>query len=92
MEIEQEDGTYVVHNEMGEEDLTVTISLALSELDDVPPAEIIPQFPEHVDPDALNRLFKPFPNGELRQGGPLYLSIEGYSIAIFSSGRIEIEQ
>lgn len=81
---------HVVYNEMGEEDITVTISLALSEVGGVPPTETIPEFAEHVDPDALNHLFQPLPNGDLRQGGPLLLTIKGHDVRIYSSGRIEI--
>lgn len=88
--LEKSDDAYVVHHDFQEQDLTVTISLALSEIGGISPTEIIPEFPKHVDPDALNRLFRPRPGGERREGGPLHLTIEEYDITIFSTGRIEI--
>jgi hypothetical protein len=81
---------YVVHHDVRDDGLTVTISLALSEIGNVPPTELLPRFPEYADPDALDRLFRPRPNGELREGGPFHLTIEGYDISIFNTGRIEI--
>lgn len=89
--VEESGDGYVVHHDFDEQDLTVTISLALSEIGNITPTEIIPEFPKYVDPDALERLFRPRSGGERRQGGPLHLTIEGYAITIYSTGRIEIE-
>lgn len=86
----EDDGVYVLYHDFDEEDLTVTLSLALSEVGDVSPTELVPQFSRYADPDALDQLFRPRPNGDLRQGGPLYLDIEGYEVAVFASGRVEI--
>lgn len=89
--VEESEDVYVVRHDFDEQDLTVTISLALSEIGNITPTEIIPEFPKYVDPDALDRLFRPRPRGERRQGGPLHLAIKGYDITIYSTGRIEIE-
>lgn len=81
---------YVVKHDF-DEDLTVTIAMALSEIGDVEAADVISDFQRYVDPDALNHLFRPRSNGALREGGPLVLTIEGYELRIFNTGRIEIE-
>lgn len=86
-----DEDTYVVYNDMEREDVTVTIALALSEIADVPPTDVIPEFPQYVDPDALDRLFRPRPDGQYREGGPLHLTIRGYEVTVFSTGRIEID-
>lgn len=87
------DGEYdvhVAHHDVEKNGLTVTLSLALAEVTDLSPTELIPLFPKHIDPDALDRMFRPRPNGELREGGPMHLTIEGYDIEIYNTGRIEI--
>lgn len=83
---------YVAHHDVREDGLTVTLTLALSEITDVPPTELIPDFPRYVDPDALDRMFRPGPDGELKEGGPMYLTIHGYDVRVYNTGRIEIRR
>jgi hypothetical protein len=82
---------YVAHHDVRENGLTVTLSLALAAVTELSPTELVPRFADHVDPDALNRLFRPLPNGDLREGGPLHLTIEGRAVRVYNTGRIEIE-
>lgn len=89
-EIDEDDEVYVAHHDVAEDGLTVTLTMALAEVSDHSETDLIPEFPEHVDPDALDRLFRPRSDGKARKGGPLHLSIRGYDVTIFSSGRIEI--
>lgn len=87
----QDDQTiYVAHHDVTEDGLSVTLSIALAEVTDLSPAELIPKFAKHVDPDALDRMFRPLPNGDLREGGPLHLTIGGHPVEIYNTGRIEI--
>lgn len=86
----EEEAIYVAHHDVRENGLTVTLSLALAEVTELEPTDIVPKFAEHVDPDALDRMFRPLPNGDLRKGGPLHLSIEGFDVEIHNTGRIEI--
>lgn len=81
---------YVAHHDVSTDGLTVTLTLALSEIADVAPTELIPEFPKYVDPDALDRMFRPGPDGELKQGGPMYLTVRGFDVRIYNTGRIEI--
>lgn len=86
-----EGGTlYVAHHDVEEDGLTVTLSLALAAAADSSPTEFLPRFQEYVDPDALDRMFRPQSNGDLRKGGPFQLSIEEYDVEIYNTGRIEI--
>lgn len=88
--VDEEGNIYVAHHDVEENGLTVTLSLALAEVTDLEPTEIVPKFAEHVDPDALDRMFRPQPNGELRQGGPFHLCIGGHDVVVHNTGRIEI--
>lgn len=81
---------YVAHHDVAENGLSVTLSLALAEVTDRSPTALVPEFSEHVDPDALDRLFRPLPTGDLRAGGPLHLEVDGYEVSIYNTGRIEI--
>lgn len=85
-----EETVYVAHHDVTEDGLTVTMTLALSEVVDASPTELIPEFPRYVDPDALDRMFRPGPDGELKEGGPLFLTVRGVDVRIFNTGRIEI--
>lgn len=89
-QVAEEETLYVAHHDVAEDGLSVTLSLALAAAADSSPTEFLPRFQEFVDPDALDRMFRPQPNGDLRKGGPFHLSIEGYEVSIFNTGRIEI--
>lgn len=91
VEVAEDRTIYVAHHDVSENGMTVTLSLALAAVTDLSPTELVPRFSDHVDPDALNRLFRPLPNGDLRKGGPLHLTIEGHDVTIHNTGRIEIE-
>lgn len=88
--VDEEESIYVAHHDVTENGLTVTLSLALAEVTDLEPTEIVPEFDRHVDPDALDRMFRPQPNGNLRQGGPFHLTIAEHDITVHNTGRIEI--
>lgn len=92
MEIDRSDeGIYRTYHDMEQPDLCVTISLALSEITTLDAEEVIPAFPDHVDPDALDQLFRMRPGGEQRHpAGRVRLTIKGYTVEIHSDGLIEI--
>lgn len=86
----EEETIYVAHHDVEKNGLTVTLSLALAEVTELEPTDIVPKFARHVDPDALDRMFRPRPNGDLRQGGPFHLTVAGHDITVHNTGRIEI--
>lgn len=90
---ETDDGTlYVAHHDVEEDGLSVTLSLALAAATDRSPTEFLPRFQEYVDPDALDRMFRPQPNGDLRKGGPFHLTVEDIEVEIYNTGRIELRE
>ena len=90
---ETDDSTlYVAHHDVEEDGLSVTLSLALAAATDSSPTEFLPRFQEYVDPDALDRMFRPQPNGDLRKGGPFHLTVEDIEVEIHNTGRIELRE
>ena len=87
--VADDDGTYRTVHDLSEGGLSVTISLALSEVTGKKPEELFSSFGEFVDPDALDRLFRKR-GSEYRKGGPLYLSIADHEVTVFSDGDIHI--
>lgn len=90
VQVDEDETLYVAHHDVADNGLSVTLSLALASVTELEPTELVPKFAEHVDPDALDRMFRPLPNGDLRKGGPFHLQIEGYDVTIHNTGRIEI--
>ena len=91
IELEQgESGTYYASHNMDEDGLTVTLAIALGEVANVEPLELVPSLSEYADPSALDRLFRTRPDGRPRQGGEVTLTIEGYTVTVHSTGTIAI--
>ena len=84
-----DDGTYRTSHDMSEGGLSVTITLALSEVISEEPEDLLSSFGEFVDPDALDQLFSTRA-GEHRRGGPLYLTVADHEVTVFSDGEIHI--
>lgn len=85
-------GEYQIHHDWHSGPVSTTLSLALAEINGTDPTEVIDDLTRYVDPDALNRLFKPTPAGEARGPGTLELEIGGYTIEIRSNGDIIITE
>lgn len=87
------EGEYRVSYDTTRGDVTVTIALALEEMIGIDARELIPEFTEYADPDALDHLFREKPNGELRHPeGRVHLVIEGIDVTIYSNGLIELDR
>lgn len=89
---EVDDGVYRVEHDLSDPGLSITVTLALSEIADVNPEWLIPRWPDYVDPDALDRLFRTQPGEEpKKETGALFLEIQGAEVTIHADGVIEIE-
>lgn len=64
-----------------EEDVGFAVIEAVSAATDKIPTEIGP-LNETIDPDALNELFGPTPDGRRREGGRVRFPFEGFSVVI----------
>lgn len=86
------DGVYYTQHDMGTDGLTVTLSIAMSEITGEPVDEFIPNFAKYADPDALDSLFRARAGGQPRKsGGMVRLEIRGHTISVYTNGDIKIE-
>lgn len=76
---------------MTEDGLDVTIAMALERATEMSATEIISDFSQYADPDALNRLFRVPPDEDPLLSGQVTLAIEGHHVRIASDGVIDIE-
>lgn len=69
--------------------LTVIIVDALADVTDVSPTEIVPRISESVDPDALERVFRPLPDGSRRDGRLTFYLLD-FRISLDGNGTVSI--
>lgn len=87
-----EEGIYRAYHDMSEPDLSVTITQALTQVDGIDITETVDNFPQYVDPDALDRLFRVPRSGDRRhEEGYIHLEIEQIDVTVYADGTIEIE-
>lgn len=70
-------------------ELTSVVVDALADVAGVDPVEI-PPLSDVVDPDAMNALFRPKPDGTPRTRGQLTFTHFGHEVVVEGEGRIEI--
>ncbi|KZN24599.1 hypothetical protein A4G99_09560 [Haladaptatus sp. R4] len=77
------------HLQDGERPSTAVVN-AIADHEDASPDEIGPRLYDAVDPDALDSLFRPRVDGQVRIGGKAVFSYRGYEITYESDGMIHI--
>ena len=84
-------GTYFFRHDFdGPAELTTTLAHALSDISGVDVTEAGFTLYDYIDPDALDRLFKPDGNGAQRVNGALTLTVWGHQVTVYSDGQIAI--
>lgn len=81
---------YVQHDFDGSAQLTTTLAHAISDVSGVDVTDTGFTLNDHVDPDALDRLFEPKDDGTARTSGHLTFNIWGYQVTVYSDGQIAI--
>lgn len=82
---------YVAHHEFGgSADLTTTIVHAISNVTGADVTEAEFSLADHVDPTALDRLFRDRPDGTPRSSGQVSFDVFGHRVTVFGDGRITI--
>ena len=82
---------YRTSHDMTTDGLSVTISQALAEVADVSATELVRDFSEYADPDALDRLFRaPATDPDARNDGVVVLWVRSYRVKVHGDGRILI--
>ena len=78
------------HQFGGSVELTTTLVHALSDVVGVDVTEAEFRIGDHVDPDALNRLFEPAPDELKQSNGYVSFNVWGYQVTIYYNGQIVI--
>lgn len=81
---------YGHHDVDGSARLSTTVVHELAHVMDVDVTDTGFTLSESVDPDALDRLFKPRPDGTPRPPGHIAFQVRGYRVTVYSSGDIVI--
>lgn len=81
---------YVTHDFEGAATVTTTLAHAMADITGVDVTDSEFCLHDHVDPDALDRIFRPKSDGSPRTNGHLNLSIWGHQITVYSTGQIAI--
>ena len=84
-------GAYFVHHDFdGPAKLTTTLAHAISDVSGIDVTDTGFHLTDHVDPDALDQLFRPKDDGTPRMNGHLTFTVWGYEVTIYSDGQIAI--
>jgi len=81
---------YVKHDFEGSAELTTTLAHAISDVTGVDVTDTGFTLNDHVDPEALDRLFKPQDDGTPRVDGHLSFTIWHHRVTVYSDGQIAI--
>lgn len=81
---------FVTHDFDGPAKLTTTLAHALSDVSGIDVTDTGFTLTDHVDPDALDRLFTPKDDGTPRMSGHLTFTVWGYQVTVYSDGQIAI--
>jgi len=84
-------GTYFVkHDFDGPAELTTTLAHALSDVSGVDVTDTGFTLYDYIDPDALDKLFKPRGDSVQRVNGMLTFTVWGHQVTIYSDGQIAV--
>lgn len=81
-----------LHDWEGEVDLGTSLTNAVALLTDTPQERVADELVLGIDMDALNRLFKPRPEGPPRDGGQFKFRVGGCAITVQSDGFVIVER
>lgn len=85
------DQRYVTYHDFdGAADLTTTVVHAISDVTGVDPTDAGFRLYDHVDPDALNTLFRPRSDDAPRNRATLSFRVWEYQVTVQGDGRITV--
>jgi len=91
MEYDEDTGVYVVADVFDAPgDVHTTVVTAVGAVTDAEPAEMERLY-GRIDPDALDAVFAPLPDGTRRTGGELTFSLAGCTVSLYSEGELRID-
>src|SRR6056297_2000465 len=85
----RDSGTYFVkHDFDGSAELTTTLAHALSDISGVDVTDTGFTLYDYIDPDALDRLFKPTDDAARCVNGTLTFTVWNHKVTVYSDGQI----
>lgn len=81
---------FAQHDFDGAASLTATLAHAISNVTGADVSETEFTLTDHVDPRALDLLFRPRPDGTPRSNGQLRFTMWGHEVTVYSDGQITI--
>lgn len=81
---------FVRHDFEGSAELTTTLAHAISDVTGIDVTDTGFTLNDHVDPEALDRLFAPKEDGTPRTNGHVSFTIWNYQVTVYSNGQIAI--
>lgn len=64
---------------------------AVAEVEDESPTALSQPLNEVVDPEALDALFEPQPDGRPRDAGRVEFDYYGYTVVVYGDGSVELD-
>lgn len=86
---DSQDVTVVNHYETSDVELSVTVVHAVLEATDKEPMDV--NLNDVIQPDALNRIFAPKPDGTLRSGGTISFDFAGCHVTVRGDGEVRVD-
>lgn len=81
---------YIKHDFDGAAELTTTLAHALSDVSGVDVTDTGFTLYDYIDPDALDRLFKPTGDSDRQINGMVSFAVWGHQVSVYSDGQIAI--
>ncbi len=81
---------FVQHDFDGSAELTTTLAHAISDVTGIDVTDTGFTLNDHVNPEALDLLFKPKADGTPRTNGHVSFTVWGYQVTVYSNGQIAI--
>ncbi|WP_435067630.1 HalOD1 output domain-containing protein [Haloplanus sp. C73] len=81
--------TVVNHYETSDVELSVTVVHAVLEATGKDPMDV--NLNDVIQPDALNRIFAPKPDGTLRDGGTISFDFAGCHVTVQGDGEVRVD-
>lgn len=91
IEVRSRDPALIVEHDFDNQtsELTVTVVDAVSQVAGITPTEIVPRVTDSLDPDGLDRLFQPGPDGQPRSGRLVFELLE-YTVEVHGDGTVAV--
>ena len=84
-----QDAYYATYDWGGEEPLRIFVARIVAEVADSSPTELGALY-KSINPEALDEVFEPLPDGSTRAGGGVWFTLDDYRVTIHSDGAVEV--